>query len=211
MCIAKTCPAPSMCTKCDKPHHTVLHMKARKSNPDRTTTSNVSTHTSLTNIPSTVLLMTCQVKVVAPNGAVMKARALLDTGSSTSFISEHSVQLLRFSRKSCTSHVSGIGNVFYQASRGLTQFHISPLNEGGIILPIQVTILKRIMTDLPSSSVKFKQELNHLKKVELADPEFRTPAKIDLILGADVYNKVIHHGWRCGPPGSPSAHPTAFG
>ena len=130
-------------------------MEARKFNPDRTTTSHVSTHTLITNIPSTVLLMTCQVKVVAPNGAVTKARALLDTGSSTSFISEHLVQLLRLSRKSCISHVSGIGNVFYQASRGLTRFHISRVNEGGIILPVQATILKRITTDLPSSNVKF--------------------------------------------------------
>ena len=35
--------------------------------------------------------------------------------------------------------------------------------------------------------------------------------KIDLILGADVYNNVICHGRRSGPPGSPTAHRTAFG
>ena len=35
---------------------------------------------------------------------------------------------------------------------------------------------------------------NHLKKVELADPEFGTPVKIDLVLGTDVYDKVIRHG-----------------
>ena len=50
-----------------------------------------------------------------------------------------------------------------------------------------------------------------MKKVELADPEFGTPAKIDLILGTDVYNKVIRHGRRSGSPGSPTAHRTAFG
>ena len=50
-----------------------------------------------------------------------------------------------------------------------------------------------------------------MKKIELADPEFGTPARIDLILGADVYNKVIRHGRRSGPPGSPTANKTAFG
>ena len=209
--IARKCPAASMCTKCDRPHHTVLHMEAKKPNVDRTATNNVSTHTSLTNAPSTVLLMTCQVKVVAPNGAVTKARALLDTGSSTSFISEHLVQLLRLSRKSCTSQVSGIGDVFYHASRGVTRFHISRVKEGGITIPVQATILKKITTDLPSNSVRFKQGWDHLKKIELADPEFGTPAKIDLILGADVYNSVIRHGRRSGPPGSPTAHRTALG
>ena len=89
--IARKCPAASMCTKCDRPHHTLLHMEGGKSNPEKTTSTNVSTHASLTNTPSTVLLMTCQVKVIAPNGAVSKARALLDTGSSMSFISEHLV------------------------------------------------------------------------------------------------------------------------
>ena len=175
--IARKCPAASMCTKCDRPHHTVLHMEAKKPNVDRTATNNVSTHTSLTYAPSTVLLMTCQVKVVAPNGAVTKARALLDTGSLTSFISKHLVQLLRLSRKSCTSQVSGIGDVFYHASRGVTRFHISRVKEGGIIIPVQATILKKITTDLPSNSVKFKQGWDHLKKIELADPEFGTPAK----------------------------------
>ena len=50
-----------------------------------------------------------------------------------------------------------------------------------------------------------------MRGVELADPEFGTPAKIDLVLGTDVYNNVIRHGRRSGPPGSPTAHRTAFG
>ena len=47
--------------------------------------------------------------------------------------------------------------------------------------------------------------------VELVDPEFGTPAKIDLVLGNDVYNKVICHDRRSGPSGSPTVHRTAFG
>ena len=209
--IARKCPAASMCTKCDRPHHTLLHMEEGKLNPDKKTSINVSTHASLTNTPSTALLITCQVKVTASNGAVSIARALLDTGSLTLFISEHLVQLLQSSRRRSTSRVSGIGDILYHASRGITQFHISRVKEGGISLPVQATILRRTTTDLPCSNVKFNQGWSHLKKVELADPEFGTPAKIDLVLGADVYNKVICHGRRSGSLGSPTAHWTAFG
>ena len=77
-------------------------------------------------------------------------------------------------------------NRHHAASLGFT---FREVNEGGITLPVQATILKRIKTDLLSSSVKFKQGWNHLKKVELADPEFGTSARIDLILSADIYDK----------------------
>ena len=46
--------------------------------------SNASTGS---NVPNT-LLMTCQVQVMAPDGTSIKARALLDSGSTMSFVSE---------------------------------------------------------------------------------------------------------------------------
>ena len=39
----------------------------------------------------------------------------------------------------------------------------------------------------------------------LADPEFDSPGKIDLLLGVDVFIRVLLNGWQCGPPGSPTA------
>ena len=47
--------------------------------------------------------------------------------------------------------------------------------------------------------------------LELADPEFGTPGAIDLLLGTEVFGKVVLNGRRFGPRGSPSALKTHFG
>ena len=39
-------------------------------------------------IKSDLLLMTCRIRVEAPDGTYTEARAILDSGSSSSFISE---------------------------------------------------------------------------------------------------------------------------
>ena len=45
---------------------------------------------------------------------------------------------------------------------------------------------------------------NHISNLSLADPDFGTPGRIDLLLGADIYADVLLHGQWCGPPGTPT-------
>ena len=45
----------------------------------------------------------------------------------------------------------------------------------------------------------------------MADPDFGRPGRIDVLLGIDIFTNVMSHGWRSGPPGSPSAFETSFG
>ena len=56
-----------------------------------------------------------------------------------------------------------------------------------------------------------KREWNHLNGIDLADPGFGCPGKIDMLLGIDVFVDVILHGRRSGPPGTPIAFETCFG
>ena len=44
-----------------------------------------------------------------------------------------------------------------------------------------------------------------------SDPGFRQPGCIDILLGVDIFVDVLFHGWRRGPPGSPTAFETEFG
>ena len=85
----KECKSSHHCRSCQKPHHTFLHIDARETNPP----SVISSNTSMGTLPDT-LLMTCQVLVQGPDGSKVKARALLDSASSSSFISECLVQSL---------------------------------------------------------------------------------------------------------------------
>lgn len=94
---SKQCPSLNLCSKCQKPHHTLIHDDSKETLPsqsDKTLTSSTSSteptvlsHTAA-GVTSNTLLMTCQVLVKAPDNSSVKAHALLDSASSTSFVSE---------------------------------------------------------------------------------------------------------------------------
>ena len=57
----------------------------------------------------------------------------------------------------------------------------------------------------------FKSDWTHLDNMLLADPQFNSPGRIDLLLGVDIYVESLLHGRRTGPPGSPVALKIIFG
>lgn len=98
----RNCQSNSHCQRCQKPHHTLLHVESRSEEPPPPTSATptseprdppapVSSHTAV----GSLLLMTCNVLAMSPNGSSMQARALLDGGSSVSFVSERLTQCLR--------------------------------------------------------------------------------------------------------------------
>ena len=46
--------------------------------------------------------------------------------------------------------------------------------------------------------------------LELGDPEYGIPARVDILLGGKVFSKAVLHGRRFGPTGAPSALKTCF-
>ena len=65
--------------------------------------------------------------------------------------------------------------------------------------------------DLPTSPVPYSLGWTHLNNIHLADPDFGTPGRIDLLLGVDIFTEVLLRGRRKGPPRSPIALETSFG
>ena len=66
-------------------------------------------------------------------------------------------------------------------------------------------MLKKVTKDLPLHPIPLALKWDHISDLELADLEFRTPARIDLRLGAEVFASILRDGWRTGPRGTPSA------
>ena len=99
----KPYPCAQKCRKCQKPHHTWLHIdkEARKQakwlSPLNGTSGTVTHHSDL-NGRHQVVLTTCQVQIVSPESSTIKARALLDSASSTSFITDSLAQRLHLQR-----------------------------------------------------------------------------------------------------------------
>ena len=216
---SKRCPSQDRCRSCQRPYHTLIHndsptttaipqMPSLTSSNEPIVSSNISAGS---NIPNT-LLMTCQVRIKAPDGTYVKARALLDSGSTMSFVSERIVQSCGLNRCSQCLTVSGIGGMSRKPPlNSISIFEISSLYSSQVKYSITAIVVPRVTCDLPLQPVHNSSRWNHLLNLSLADPDFGIPGRIDLLLGADIYADVLLHGRRYGPPGTPTAFETQFG
>jgi len=107
----RKCQSLNHCKRCQRPHHTLLHMEKEDVTPKaevpaviNTTKESTTMHVS---VSSNMLLMTCQLMVKTPQG-VVKARALLDAGSSASFVTERLAQSLHLRRLTQNAWICGI-------------------------------------------------------------------------------------------------------
>ena len=57
-------------------------------------------------------------------------------------------------------------------------------------LGVQVYVVKKMTTDLLLHPIPIAIKCDHLSDLKLADSDFRTPARIDLLLGAEVFGKI---------------------
>ena len=94
--------------------------------------------------------MTCQLRVVAANGQVTKARALLESASLASFITERLAQLLQLPRVRRSLQISDIEGVdTHLTSRGIVCFNVTNLSHETYQLPMEAVVLPNITVDLP--------------------------------------------------------------
>ena len=112
---ASQCQSSHRCKICQKQHHTLLLKDSETTtngpvtsptNPQPGSIRSVASHTGLVlpmepivshaSIPKrNALLMTCKMMVSSTNGSSVEARAILDPGSTTSFITERLANTLR--------------------------------------------------------------------------------------------------------------------
>ena len=197
------------------PHHTLLHIKPRgdalntrsSDSPAEPVLSNAAAGTSNS------LLMTCRVVVHSPDGSTAEARALLDSGSSASFMSERLSQSLSLIRSRQSIKVHGIAGLSHSSPiQAIANFDISPMHDALRKLNLTAAIVPKVTCDLPLYPVQCDiQKWKHLSGIRLADPHFCHPGRIDLLLGVEIFTEVLRQGRQTGPPGSPIAIETEFG
>ena len=226
---SRHCTSVQKCRRCQKPHHTLLHVEVKStrsaSSPSNSLsdTSTFTRHDEYVNSVhshavqsqskmSQTLLTTCRVLVTTTHGVTTQARALLDSASSTSFISEHLAQSLNLPRSRCAVQVTGIGGMSDQSrTQSYTCFQVSSTWSSDPPMEVEAIILPKVTCQLPVHSVKVGRMWTHLSGLKLADPDFASPGRIELLLGADIFSSALRNGRRTGPPGSPVAIETSFG
>ena len=214
---AKQCPSSQRCKRCQKPHHSLLHIEPppenqEKQQPNEQPKAHMSHVTRTTTVQHHVLLMTCRVLASGLDGSTTQARALLDSASSTSFVTEHLAQLLCLPRSRQVARIAGIGGMSCSSQHHpIVRFTVARVDSTGESFGVKAMVLPKVTSELPTQPVPFSRQWHHLLGLQLADPDFGKPGNIDVLLGADVFCNVMRYGRRQGGPGAPSAFETAFG
>ncbi|XP_055589044.1 uncharacterized protein LOC129741345 [Uranotaenia lowii] len=160
------------------------------------------------NSGSFVMLSTAVIKVLDADNKYQFARALLDSGSQPSFISESLCQRLRLKRNKLNSPVSGIGQSSVNVHFGVTLSIASRF--GGFETSLQCLVLPKLTVDLPSHHIDVTR-WRIPRHLPLADPQFNIRQGIDLILGAELFFDLLQQQRFSLPSGYPSLQKTVLG
>lgn len=189
------------CRVCKRRHNSVLHKHDTNTNtshdhvgsseerPEQAgPSSSVLTAVSTTE----VLLSTARIDVVNPqNNKVETVRALLDSGSQSSFISTRLKSRLQLTSlpHSATS-ILGIGdtslNIIPERCRATLKSKCE-----AYIHEQDFLVLPRITERLPKRLINIAHLNLKSLNLALADPTFNQPSEIDVLLGADVFWDLI--------------------
>nr|XP_029709473.1 uncharacterized protein LOC109417556 [Aedes albopictus] len=201
---ARSCTSKFSCRSCRDRHHTLLHDPSQpgksSSAPAVTSKSHEALSVPSTSAPgpastsqqvsmsvqsqaSTVLLQTVALHVVDVHGKSFEARALLDSGSMSNFISSDLANLLAIPQSEADVSVAGIGQSHCKLKRAVSATVRSRI--GSFSTQLRFLVIDHPTTNLPTIHVKLSSW--KLPKVELADPQFHVPNKIDLVIGGEVY------------------------
>lgn len=181
------------CRECRKRHNSLLH-KVLPSPQPATSASSVAQADTAVNISvqptNLVFLSTALLRVINPKtNKECVVRALLDSGSQSSFITESLKQTLGLDALPTNIKVIGIGNTNSSSvsERSIVQFQST---NSDFKVTLSCSVLREITGDLPKVHVDLK-EFKFPPKIMLADPSFNTPAPIDVLIGADIFWDVV--------------------
>lgn len=140
---------------------------------------------------SQILLSTAMIEVSNPvNQQKITARALLDCGSQSSFVTES--LKTRLSLKSypidCLK-VIGIGNHATNVVNESCNVQLNSINSKFNVM-LQCLVLNQLTSHLPKTRIDIGS-LKLPKNIQLADPMFYEPGPIDVLIGADLFWDIL--------------------
>ena len=213
----RNCKSSYRCKHCHKLHHTLLHIEnhgnQQSSAGSSSSESAVNPVTSNTAIGLNVnaLMMTCPVLISNPDGSSVEARALLDSASSASFVSERLAQALHLPRSKHGAKIMGVAGLSHGSpTQSVTTLTLSAVKPSSRRIGVTAIIVPQVTGELPHYPINFDSTWEHLSNIDLADPYFGQPGRIDVLLGVDIFVQVVRNGRRVGTPGSPVAFETDF-
>lgn len=196
--------------RCGARHHTLIHVDSQKPGTTESITSTPDpVHTHIARlVQRRVLLSTAIVKVKNSQGNFIELRALIDKGSEASLITARASRWLNLPECPVNATVTGISDVKADSCKKVVQLNVQS-KYNNYEIDVTAFIMQRLTSLLPHKSI-VNTNWPHIAQLQLADPEFYKSAKIDLLLGCEVYAEIIRDGLKKAD-GLPTAQCTEFG
>ncbi|XP_065082123.1 uncharacterized protein LOC135704593 [Ochlerotatus camptorhynchus] len=205
--LAKDCQSKFSCRNCKGRHHSMVCFKRERdgnskasdtakdrnssaSNDAQTSSSSsqVAAQISVSNtahdIGSQILLATVVLIVEDDDGNLIPARALLDSGSESNFITERLSQRLKVDRKRVDVSVTGIGQTTTRVKQRIQVTIRSRVSE--FSRELGFLVLPKVTVNLPTTSIR-AQGWTVPQNVQLADPSFFVSKGVDMVLGIEAF------------------------
>ncbi|XP_065077563.1 uncharacterized protein LOC135700834 [Ochlerotatus camptorhynchus] len=206
------------CRKCNRRHHTLVcfqpekgatmaaaaagrnnlsNSQGSKSSNSNQPASGATTNTTTCNvaqkISSPVLLATAVVIVEDDFGTRFNARALLDSGAESNFVSERLSQRMKLSRERVDISVLGIGQTTSKAKYQVQMMVRSRVSEYS--RDMSFLVLPKVTVNLPTTPINM-EGWKLPDGIQLADPAFFQSKGVDIILGIENFFEFFETGRR---------------
>ncbi|XP_055623458.1 uncharacterized protein LOC129766882 [Toxorhynchites rutilus septentrionalis] len=140
-------------------------------------------------IISSVFLSTVVLVIRAQYGGKQLARALLDSGSQANIMSERLCQILGLKRRTINVPISRICHSETRARFLVTSTISSRVQD--FSMRMEFLVLRKVTSELPSAHIP----VAHWKipnGIQLADPNFNVSSRIDLLIGAEHFYRILY-------------------
>uniref|UniRef100_A0A8D9F9Y3 Peptidase A2 domain-containing protein n=1 Tax=Cacopsylla melanoneura TaxID=428564 RepID=A0A8D9F9Y3_9HEMI len=226
------CSSKFSCRQCgSKTHHTLLHSSpsprdsattfssaSSKDSPSpsfppavvstTSTPNGLSSNFANAHLSKQVLLGTAVVSVEDHYGHFHDVRALIDAGSMINIITQPLAARLCLPMKPSKLSIFGVGSSQPMSPKGHVSCTIHSKHYP-FSVPIDAAILPTISANIPALPVN-EDVIDRLAGIPLADPNFFSPAPVQMLIGAQCYAEIMR---RSEPiiPGEPSLVPSNLG
>lgn len=209
----------SNCKKCNKRHNTLLHIDEfyPRVNSESLTDNNrahgpgqqpSSVLSSVQRNKPHVMLSTALITIYDKFGNSRACRAVLDSGSQSNLITRAFYERLQLTKCDENVSLSGVNLSQSQVCGSINATIKSRTNEYKAKLPF--LIIDEITQHLPTAKIDL-QNFKIPENISLADPTFNVPGKIDALLGAGVFWRLLCLGQHVISRNLPLLHKTKLG
>ncbi|XP_073814287.1 uncharacterized protein isoform X2 [Musca autumnalis] len=214
--MVSNCPSKYRCRVCDSAHHTILHIFSSPEQPSTSNSNGNSPQPSTSSNPVSFVARSFRRAVIPTAVILMKdncgsfhtVRALLDSCSELNFISEETAKRLKLKFRPFSQEISGIAEV-----RTAIKFSVDTTiksRSSSFESSSSFAVTKTISSCQPDELMNTSQ-WKIPQNIELADPLFYKPQRIDVLLSAEIFFDLLLDGRISLGNGLPHLTNTVFG